>query len=297
MSRYKASMSLKKEQIDRLYKGSIDMHVHVAPDPDWDRRMDTYETAVSAQAGEMRGFVAKSFYYPTTTEALIVSKMMESVSALGSVTIGYGTTGGLEHAAKTIENHAKMGCKVVWFPAFDAMHCRKGLGREGGIYILDEKRELREEAREVLRVAKAYDMVVCKGHMSYEETEKLFEEGVSMGLTKLVNTHPLSDSWGRFTKEQIVKISELGVYTEIVFGNLMPRLGAMDPADYVDLVRELGAQKMIMSTDLAQCMDPSPAEGMRFFIGTMLQFGCTEEEVEWMVKKNPAALLELESIL
>lgn len=77
----------------------------------------------------------------------------------------------------------------------------------------------------------------------------------------------------------------------IVFGNLMPRLGAMDPADYVDLVHEIGAERMIMSTDLAQCMDPTPAEGMRFFIGTMLQFGCTEKEIEWMVKKNPLELL------
>lgn len=94
MSRYKASMSLKKEQIDRLYQGSIDMHVHVAPDPDWDRRLDTYETAQAAEAGGMRAFVAKSFYYPTTTEARIVTNRMEQVQAVGSVTIGYGTTGG-----------------------------------------------------------------------------------------------------------------------------------------------------------------------------------------------------------
>ena len=104
MSRYKASMSLKKEQIDRLYQGSIDMHVHVAPDPDWDRRLDTYETAQAAEAGGMRAFVAKSFYYPTTTEARIVTNRMEQVQAVGSVTIGYGTTGGLEYAAETIEH-------------------------------------------------------------------------------------------------------------------------------------------------------------------------------------------------
>lgn len=291
MSRYRASMSLKKSQIDELYHGSIDMHVHVAPDPEWDRRMDTYETARVACEGGMRAFVAKSFFYPTTTEARITSKLIEQVQTIGSVTIGYGTTGGLSYAANTVENHAKLGCKVVWFPAFDAMHCRKGFGRDGGISILDSQGNLCREAENVLEVARVYNMVVCKGHMSYEETEALFVRASDMGIAKLVNTHPLSDSWGVFTNTQIHRLSELGAYTEIVFGNLMPRLGSMDPADYVDLVKEIGAERMIMSTDLAQCMDPTPAEGMRFFIGTMLQFGCSEAEIEWMVKRNPARLL------
>lgn len=294
MSRYKASMTLKKEQIDRLYQDSIDMHVHVAPDPEWDRRMDTYETAQAAEQGGMRAFVAKSFFYPTTTEALITNRMMTHAEAYGSVTIGYSTTGGLEHAAETIRNHAKIGCKVVWFPAFDAMYCRKGIGREGGIDILDASGQLRQEAKDVLAVIKEYDMVLCKGHMSYPETKALFEEAADMGITKMVVTHPLSDSWGLFTHEEMRHLADLGAYTELVFGNLMPRLGSMDPADYVDLVKEIGAERMIMSTDLAQCMDPTPAEGMRFFIGTMLQFGCSEEEIEWMVRKNPAKLLGIE---
>lgn len=293
MSRYKASMTLKTAQIDELYHGSIDMHVHVAPDPSWDRRMDTLQTAQWAEAGGMRGFVAKSFFYPTTTESLIVSKQMENTEAFGSVTIGYSTTGGLEHAAQTIENHAKIGCKVVWFPAFDAEHCRKGIGGTGGIRILDERGELKPEAKAVLEIIKEYDMVVCKGHMSYPETKALFEAAQGMGITKMVNTHPLSDSWGPFSIGEIKELADLGACTELVFGNLMPRLGAMDPADYADLVHEIGAERMIMSTDLAQCMDPSPAEGMRFFIGTMLQFGCTDQEVELMVKKNPAELLGL----
>lgn len=294
MTRYRPSMLLKKAQIDRLYEGSIDMHIHVAPDSEWDRRLNTLETAQYAQQGHMRAFVAKSFFYPTTTEALIATQMTEGVTAFGSVTIGYGTTGGLEHAADTILNHAKIGCKVIWFPAFDAEYCRKGLGREGGICILNKDGNLRQEALDVLSVAKKYQMVVCKGHMSFPETKALFTAAAKMGIDKLVTTHPLADSWGVFTPEQVQELSGLGAYTELVLGNLMPRLGSIDPSDYVDQVRAIGADHMIMSTDWAQCMDPTPAEGMRFFIGTMLQFGCSDEEVEWMVKKNPAKLLDLE---
>lgn len=294
MSRYKAAGNIRKEQIDALYHGSIDLHIHPAPDPGCSRRMDTVEVAQEAEKGGMRAIVVKSFYYPTTTEALAAMHTVENVRVFGSVTIGYGTTGGLEHAAETIENHAKMGCKVIWFPAFDAVHCRAGLGLSGGINILAADGALRQEARDVLSIAKKYNMVVCKGHMSYPETEALFAEAARMGITRLVATHPLADTWGAFTHEQILHLADMGAYVEHVFGALMPRLNSIDPADYVDLVKEIGADRMIMSSDLAQCMDPTPAEGMRFFIGTMLQFGCTDEEVEKMVKTNPARLLDLD---
>lgn len=294
MSRYKPSMQIKNEQIERLYKGSIDMHIHVGPDPAWDRRFDTAETAACAQQGGMKGFVAKSFFYPTTTEARIAEKTTEDVKVFGSVTIGYGTTGGLEQAALVVENHARIGCRVVWFPAFDAAYCRKGIGQDGGIYILDEQGNLLPEAEAVLEVIKKYDMVLCKGHMSYEETNALFTRAKEMGITRMVLTHPLGDSWGLFTREQIHHlVDDLGAYAEITLVPLTARLGATDPSDYVDFVNEIGAEKMIMSTDFAQCMDPTPAEGMRYFIGTMLQFGLSEEQVEYMARINPGKLLDL----
>ena len=293
--RYKPSLDLKNSQVEALFRGSVDMHVHVAPDPAWDRRLNTLETLHYTAEGGMRAFVSKSFYYPTTTECMIANQVIEGATAFGSITIGYGTTGGLEKAPEIIRNHAKIGLKVVWFPAFDAKYHTEGRGLQGGIWILNEDGSLKSEAKEILEIAKEYNLVVCKGHMSFEETRALFAEGKKMGLTKMVCTHPLSDTWGMFTMDQIREIADLGAYTEIVFNMMMPRLGSMDPSDYVDLVHELGAERMILGTDLAQCMDPTPAEGMRFFIGTLLQFGCTEEEIEWMAKTNPYKLLDIKA--
>jgi predicted metal-dependent phosphotriesterase family hydrolase len=45
---------------------------------------------------------------------------------------------------------------------------------------------------------------------------------------------------------------------------------------------------------LGQPQNPIPVEGMRLFIATLLHHGISPEEVELMVKKNPAALLNLE---
>lgn len=292
MSRYRPISNMSKERIDNIFNGSIDMHLHVAPDPLWARRFDTMESARIVQNAGMKAFVSKSYYYPTTTECLIVNKELGDQIAIPSITIGYGSTGGMEGAPAVLERHAQMGCKVLWFPAGEAKTCYKLLfGKEGGITVLDEDGKLCKEALEVLEICRDYDIVVCKGHMNFAETDAVFKAALEMGVKKLVNTHPLSDSWGVFTMDQIRYLADMGAYTEIVFNNLMPRLGSMDPADYVDLVHEIGAERMILGTDLAQAVDINPAEGNRFFIATLLQFGCTDEEVELMAKTNPNKLL------
>lgn len=282
------------EVIDDLWKGSIDMHIHPGPDPLAERPLDSGQVAILAQNAGMKGIVLKSFSYNTTSDAFIIGKHLSpDLQVFGSVVIGYTTTGGLTYAAETIEKMAQIGCKVVWFPAMDAKWCRSYLGREGGICILREDGTLKDEVYDILKVIKDYKLVVCSGHMSYEESTKLFDAAIQMGITKMVATHPLAEL-SRFTLEQIQELAAKGVYIEHVYGTLMPRLGGMDPSDYVDCVKLVGAERTIMGTDLAQVWDMSPADGMRHFIGMMIQFGCTPEEVELMCKTNPARLLDVE---
>jgi len=279
--------------IDDLMKGSIDMHLHPGPDPAAERPLDCLQIAQKAQAARMGGIVLKSFFYPTTpTTFVIQNNVTPELHVFGSVVIAYATTGGLAYAAKTIENHAKIGCKVVWFPAMDARWCQNYLGNEGGICILDEDGNLKPEVYDILEIIKQYNMVVCSGHMSYQETTAMFDAAIAMGINKMVATHPLAEL-SQFTMEEITELADKGVYIEHVYGTLLPRLGSMDPSDYVDCIKAIGADKCILGTDLAQVWDPAPADGMRHYIAMMIQFGCTPEEVELMVKKNPAKLLGL----
>ncbi len=277
--------------IDDIWKGSIDMHIHPGPDPLAERPVDSVRVAEIAEQAGMKGIVLKSFSYNTVSDAYLIEKNMTSgLRVFGSVVIGYTTTGGL---ARTIEAMAKIGCKVVWFPAMDSRWCQSYLGKEGGICILKDDGTLKDEVLDILDVVKQYNMVVCSGHMSYEESTKMFDAAIQKGITKMVATHPLAEL-SRFTLEQIQELAAKGVYIEHVYGTLMPRLGSMDPSDYVDCVKLVGAEKCIMGTDLAQVWDMPPADGMRHFIAMMIQFGCTPNEVEMMSKKNPAKLLDME---
>lgn len=280
--------------IDGIWKGSIDMHIHPGPDPLAERPIDSISVAQIAERAGMKGVVLKSFSYNTVSDAYLIERhLVSELRVFGSVVIGDTTTGGLACAAGTIEAMAKIGCKVVWFPAMDSKWCRSYLGREGGICILNEDGTLKDEVYDILEVIKQYGMVVCSGHMSYEESTKMFDAAIEKGITKMVATHPLAEL-SRFTLEQIQELAQKGVYIEHVYGTLMPRLGNMDPSDYVDCVKLIGADKCIMGTDLAQVWDMSPADGMRHFIAMMIQFGCTPEEVELMSKRNPARLLDIE---
>ena len=61
-----------------------------------------------------------------------------------------------------------------------------------------------------------------------------------------------------------------------------------------EAIKAVGPANCIMSSDLGNYLTPSPAEGFRCFIQNMLHCGLTPEEVEMMVKKNPAHLLNLD---
>lgn len=279
--------------IEDLLHGSIDMHIHPGPDPVADRPCDSGTMALEAQKAGMAGIVLKSVTYPTASDAFIIQKhLTPELRVFGAVVIAYAETGGLAYAADVIRKQASIGAKVVWFPTFDAKWCTDYLHSGDGIYILDREGNLKPEIHDILRVCLEYGLVVCSGHMSFVETDKLFDACNKMGITKMVATHPLAEL-SRFTMDQILELASKGAYIEHVYGTLMPRLGNMDPSDYVDCIHAVGAERSILGTDLGQVWDPTPASGMRHFIAMMLQFGCTPKEVEWMVKINPASLLDI----
>ncbi len=279
--------------IDDLFHGSIDMHIHPGPDPVADRPCDSGSMALQAQEAGMAAIVLKSVTYPTASDAYIIQKhLTPNLRVFGSVVIAYAETGGLEHAADVIQKQASIGAKVVWFPTFDAKWCTDYLHSGEGIRILDGDGNLKPEVHQILTVCRDYNLVVCSGHMSFEESAKLFDACREAGISKMVATHPLAEL-SRFTMDQILELAHKGAYIEHVYGTLMPRLGNMDPSDYVDCIRAVGAGRTILGTDLGQVWDPTPASGMRHYIAMLLQFGCTPEEVELMVKTNPAALLDI----
>jgi hypothetical protein len=280
--------------VESLMHGSIDLHVHPNPQPGKERRQDAMEIAIAAQAMGMRAVALKSSYYPTTALALAARHVAPDIQMIGGLALEY-SCGGIN--AKAVENQAKMGCKVVWFPVFDAINCRKGLGWDGGVSILDGNDRLIPEAIEVLEVIRQYKMVLCNGHVSYKETVALFEEATRLGIEKMVVNHPLVEAgWPPITMDEMSHLASMGAYMEHTFVDLMPRRWPYgDPKRYIDAIKKIGAEHTIIGTDMGQITDPPPSEGYRMYICYLLQKGISEREVELMAKVNPAKLLDLDN--
>ena len=278
--------------IDRLLKGSIDMHAHYGPDPFAARKMDALQGAQMARDAGMRAIVLKNHQYGTAPLATIVSEAVSGIMVVGSICLN-AEVGGLN--PDIVEAAAKLGAKVLWMPTqssnYDYMHNKM---RTGGISILDDSGKLLPSVEKILDIAKKYGMVVATGHLPVNEAFVLVESAVNKGLAKIVATHALGwhvDTY--FTVEQQRRVAEMGAFVEYCFVTTIPE-GGMDPKDMVAAIKSVGVARCILSTDLGQANNPYPVEGMRMMITSMLENGLTEKEIEVMVKINPARLLGLD---
>ena len=288
-------MAIEIVDYDRLMAGSIDMHLHPGPDV-LKCRVDALEAASQAKQAGMKAIVIKNHFYPTAPIAMMVNQMVPGFTVFGSVCLDYEMGGLNVHA---VQYSAKAGARVVWMPTFSSGNSiskmrELGLPLEGeGYSILDGKGQLVPEIKPILDIIKQYDMVLASGHMSPVETFVLEEEARRLGIDRFVITHPLDHEFfsQAFSKQDLIQLAKNGAFIECTFLAFQASEFRHDPAEMVDVIKAVGADKCIMSTDLGQIWNPLPVEGLRMFIVTLLKYGITKDEINLMIKTNPSRLL------
>jgi hypothetical protein len=281
---------------DKLLSGSIDMHLH--PGTDAFCRIDALEAARQARQAGMKAIVIKDHFVPTTPIADMVNRLVPDFNVFGSICLDY-EIGGLN--AHAVEHSAKAGARVVWMPTFSSANSRAkmrelGVPLEGeGFSILDCNGQLLPEINPILAVIKKNDMVLASGHMSPAETFALEKEARRLGINKFVITHPLDHEFfsQAFSKDDLIQLAGNGAFIEFTFIALLASEFRHDPAEMVDVLKTVGAERCIVSTDLGQSFNPLPVEGLRMFLITLLKYGVTEDEIRLMIKTNPEKLLGL----
>jgi hypothetical protein len=291
-------MAIKIIDYDALISGSIDMHMHPGPDA-FKCRVDALEAANQAKQAGMKAIVLKNHSYPTAPVAMMVNQLVPDFTVFGSVCLDYDMGGLNVHA---VEYSARAGARVVWMPTFSSANSISkmrdlGLPLEGdGYSILDDKGQLVPEIHQILAIVKQYNMVLASGHMSPAETFALEKEARRLGINKFVVTHPLDHEFfsKAFSKQDLVLLAKNGAFIEFTLIGLLSWEFRHDPAEMVDIIKTVGAEHCIMSTDLGQIWNPRPVEGLRMFIVTLVKYGVTEDEINLMTKINPGRLLGLD---
>lgn len=283
--------------VDELVAGSIDMHMHPGI-PGGFSRIDAIEAARQAQQAGMKAIVLKSHNYSAAV-AVIVNHMVPDIKVFGSICLDYEIGGLNIHA---LENAVQLGAKVVWMPTFSSansinMMRAQGLPLKGdGFSIIDDDGNLVPEMEPILSLIQKNNMVLATGHISPKEILVLIKEAQRIGIEKIVITHPTDKEFMEevLTIEELKQLAKAGAFIEFTIIGILPNEFCRNPAELAQVIKTVGAEHCIVSTDLGQPQNPLPVEGMRLFISTLIHHGITPEEVELLVKKNPSRLLDIE---
>lgn len=282
--------------------GGFDFHVHAAPDL-YSRMVDSIDLAEIYRSLGMRGFVLKNHDTSTADQTYLIRKMVPGIEVFGGVALNESLGGINPEAVKAMLKFTGGYGRAVWMPTHDAANHRKFFGQSGGIWLLNDGGGLKEEVREVLRVIAENDLILETGHISSQEALVLLKEAKDAGVKRMVVTHAMQDPTA-MSLEDMKRCAELGAYIEHVYlSTLMGPDARLDwlkkwrkvsVSEFARAIREVGAAHTIIASDLGQYLNPAPWDGMKDFVISLMKEGASQEEIDLMLRVNPARLLGLE---
>jgi microsomal dipeptidase-like Zn-dependent dipeptidase len=294
-------------EADDLLRGAIDLHVHGYPELAFDApsRLDDLEIANMAQQAGMKGFVLKSHLWPTVGRAYHLKKQFHGIEIFPSITLNT-IAGGF--SAIAVESAAKQGARVVFMPTWSSANDlqREGfssylkkyletavpLKKEDGLTLLESRGRLKNEVQEIIEVAKRYQLVISTGHISPQESLVLAKESSQAGFWPVIFAHPDSHSVGG-TAEDIKAMASHGAFIEICAIGMMPAMQRIHPREFVKIIKEIGSEHFVLSTDFFFGWPPPAPEMLRMMIATFLGMGLSAEEIRLLVQMNPGRILRI----
>ncbi|MEB3224927.1 MAG: DUF6282 family protein [Synechococcus sp.] len=281
-------------------KGSIDFHVHSAPDVTARLYDDLTLVKKAAQAG-MAAIVLKNHVTPTADRAVLAHGVVPDIEVYGGVVLNE-TVGGLNiKAIETMERLGEGRGRVVWLPTIDAAHHRQTLKHTFGGLRVARYGHLVPEMPEILQYIAAHKLVLGTGHISPAEILTVVPAAKQFGVKKILVTHAMATVPG-LNLEQMQAIANQGAFLELTYVNTLMGENATEAdhqawdevsiAAMVEAIQTIGPEHFVLSTDLGRALDPSPIEGYQRFLDELAAAGITESELDLMRHSNPEKLLQ-----
>ena len=261
-------------------EGAVDVHSHADPET-IPRSVDAMDLARIARKEGMRAIVLKNHFVPTAPIAFLVAREVPGIQVFVGLVLN-SQVGGINPAA--VQQMARLPGRygrIVWMPTMDAR--RISIERDG---------ELLPEVLEVFKIMARENLALATGHATRENTLLLIREALKMGINRIIVTHPVN----RMSFEQQQEAAKMGAYLEYCYGTTLEYAGKgrRTLAEYAKLMKALGPEYCIMSSDLGNAVNPVHPAGFKSYIAGLLEAGITQQEIDVMLKRNPARLLDLE---
>jgi hypothetical protein len=261
-------------------EGVVDVHAHVDPET-IPRSVDAMDLARIARKEGMRAVVLKNHFIPTAPIAFLVGREVPGIQVFGGLVLN-SQVGGINPAA--VEQMTKLPGRygrIVWMPTMD--RDRVPVARDG---------KLLPEVFEVFKIMVREKLALATGHATPENTLLLIREARKAGIDRIIVTHPINS----MSLEQQQEAAKMGAYLEYCYGTTLEYAGKgrRTLAEYAKLMKALGAEHCIMSSDLGNAVNPVHPAGLKSYIAGLREQGITDEEIDVMLRRNPARLLGLE---
>jgi Family of unknown function (DUF6282) len=282
--------------------GVIDMHVH--PDPDvFGRALTDYELATIARRKGMRGIVIKNHVVTTNDRAALVMQQVPGIEVWGGIVLNKSVGGVNPSAVEWMHRMSGGRGKVVWLPTFDSdKHVKTLVDKNQSGIVVATNGQVTPELEAVLKIIAREDLILATGHISADEVVTVVKRAKELGVKNILITHGLTNIPG-LTFEQAKQVTAMGAMIEICYLQFMTGPTAqykwMTHWEKVDAdvvaraVKEIGADHLVLSTDLGQQGMMTPPDGVENEIAAVKAAGVSQSDIDKMMKKNPAKLLGL----
>jgi hypothetical protein len=182
--------------------------------------------------------------------------------------------------------------RVVWLPTFDSEHNHLMVAANVNHVPIARNGELLPELQRVLAVIAEADLALATGHSSPEESLLVIRAARAAGIERIIVTHP-SSRLVRMPLDAQKEAARLGALLEY------PIVLALSSAeisfeDFAAQIRGVGAENVVLSTDLGQVGNPVHTDGLTAVLPRLTAAGFTQADLDLMTKRNPARFLGLE---
>ena len=240
----------------------------------------------------------KSNDFSCHDRAYLIRQELPDFEVFGSLCMNrvHGDKVNVFAAEKAVVTTANL-CRCIWMPTQDAVYQNiRYHGKKEGVPVVDDNGRVLSEVVRVMEICEEANIIFATGHSSPEERIVLARKAREVGVKKCVVTHANSGIW-EMTHDQIKRCIDLGAWVEYSYitnlwgpGTGLPDFERMGNREFADFAR-IAPERSIITTDLGQVGMPHPVDGMRCCILALLENGLSQQQVDFMVRTNPAQLV------
>lgn len=272
--------------------GVVDIHAHCDPDS-VPRSIDALSLVKLAKQKGYRGIVLKNHYEPTEGWAYLARLQTPGIEVFGGIALNR-TVGGVNPAAVERMPRVKGGFgRIVWMPTFDSENQVRTNKENRAFVPVSKGGKLLPEVLEVLSLIAKNNLTLATGHSTPAEVLMLIREAKARGVKSIVVTHGMLSPVS-MTAAQMKEAAGLGAFVEFVGNAVVGNSKSFDFKTYADAMRQVGWDSVILSSDFGQAGNPLHPDGLEQIFKGLRQQGVTVDQINKIVKENPAKLLGIQ---